>query len=282
MTRAPQAGDVLCERYTLEAPLGSGGSCTVWRALDQQGPRVVAIKLLKPVRSASALSKEHSLLALESALLRKANHPALPVLIDTIGLEPTPGQDTSALCGLVIELFDGPTLSQWVKEQGPQPEDRVRQWLFETGDVLTLLHGLQPPIIVRDLQPSNLIVKATGHLGLIDLGISKVLDAATGGGTVAAARHRVTHGFGAPEMYVGHCDVRSDIYSLGATFYHALTGAIPPSGMERLSSMARLSTVRSLRPDVSGALGTCLEQMLAVDRSRRPASVTEALHPLLH
>ncbi len=128
-------------------------------------------------------------------------------------------------------------------------------------EVLAYLHGFTPPIIYRDMKPSNVMLTPKGRVVLVDFGIARLFKAARKGTMIG------TLGFAPPEQYQGLVDPRSDIYSLGATLHYVLTGRDP----EKFPPFS-FPPVRELRPDVSGNLAGAIDRALALQCRGPPAN----------
>ena len=138
-------------------------------------------------------------------------------------------------------------------------------------DVLSYLHGLVPPIIYRDMKPSNVMLNSNGRVVLVDFGIARLFKAARKGTMIG------TLGFAPPEQYQGLVDPRSDIYSLGATLHYVLTGRDP----EKFPPFS-FPPVRELRPAVSSNLAGAIDAALAYEMDGRPARIQEFRDMMLY
>src|SRR5579859_5178396 len=166
---------------------------------------------------------------------------------------------------LVMDFIEGETLEDYLDHVGggPLPLERVLTWGEQLCDVLNYLHTHQPPIIFRDLKPSNVMISGSGHIYLIDFGIARVFKPGQAHDTVALG----SPGYAAPEQYgKAQSTPRSDIYSLGALMHFLLTG-VDPSDQPFFFKPAS-----ELNPDVPLELERLLVRMLNMDAERRPAS----------
>ena len=160
----------------------------------------------------------------ETDILKRLNHPHLPSIIDVIDRE-----DTFLI---VMDYIEGKALDYWLKKEGAQPQERVVEWAKQICDVFGYLHSRKPPIIYRDLKPANVMLKPDGQIMIIDFGTAREFKETSIEDTSCLG----TQGYAAPEQYGGHgqTDARTDIYTLGATMYHLLTGhnpSLPPYEM---------------------------------------------------
>jgi len=166
---------------------------------------------------------------------------------------------------LVMEYVDGITLEEKLAlSGGGLAEAAVADIGLQAAEALEYLHGLRPPIVYRDLKPSNLIITATGLVKLIDFGIARYFQ------PLKTATAIGTQGYAAPEQYKGKAEARSDIYALGATMHHLLTGRDP--AMEPPFSFP---PVEQLRPNCNPALAKLINDALAYRPEDRPASAAE-------
>jgi serine/threonine protein kinase len=234
----PHAGQVLHNRYRIDALLGQGGMGAVYRAWDKSLgiPVVVKENLLQSEEAQRQFSREAHILA----SLRHAN---LPRVIDHFAAGDQ-GQY------LVMDYVDGEDLKQMVARQGPIPQPQALAWIGDVLKALAYLHGQEPqPIIHRDVKPANVKITPQGQVFLVDFGLAKAYDPRQS--TTIGARG-VTPGFAPPEQYgQGRTDARTDIYSAGATLYALLTGQKPPDALETVTGEAALVPPRQLNPRIA-------------------------------
>ncbi|MDQ7822354.1 MAG: protein kinase [Candidatus Eremiobacteraeota bacterium] len=210
------AGTVVSERYRIVSVLGKGAMSTVYLVDDlaQPGARWALKEILSTLLDPA---EQHDALAMfeqECGILKSLNHPGLPKVIDHFATD-------RGHC-LVMEYVEGESLqARLVKRGRPFEVDEVLPWIIQINDILQYLHSQIPPVIFRDLKPSNIMITTRGRAKLIDFGIArhfapeKVRDTFVMG----------TPGFSAPEQYgKKQTDSRSDLYSLGATAYFLVTG----------------------------------------------------------
>jgi serine/threonine protein kinase len=261
-----EPGVVLQQRYQIERLLGGGGMGMVYLAHDQRlSNRPCAIKemvdhFIDPQQRLEA----NEYFAREADTLAQLKHPAIPAISDRF--------DHQNRHYLVMEYVQGRNLEEELAHRGtPLPEGLVIDIARQLCDVLGYLHGLQPPIIYRDLKPSNVMLTETGRVVLVDFGIARLFKAQRKGTMIG------TLGFAPPEQYQGVADPRSDIYSLGATLHYVLTGRDP----EKFPPFS-FPPVRQERPAVSGNLAGAIDRSLAYEMTDRPASIQEFRDMLLY
>ncbi len=211
-------GKILKNRYKILEIVGGGGMGAVYK-VEEKG-RIVAVKSVKskfanPEERTQVLEQFKT----EARILSKLNHPNLPRVTDYF-------YDKSHHY-LVMEYVEGDTLERLLEKQGSRPfsEIKVLNWGVQLCRVLYFLSIQRPkPIVFRDLKPANIMVTPQGRIKLIDFGIARFFKEEKNQDTYIFG----TPGYAAPEQYgTGQTDTRSDIFSLGATLHHCLTGADP-------------------------------------------------------
>ena len=195
-------------RYRVLRKLGEGGSSTVYMGVDNKSGRAVTIKRFKDaVLNGSDIVES---VREETAILRKLNHTAIPKVLAVY-------EDS-----FVLEHVPGSSLEKVLKKKsGLQEKEAVRIGL-ELLDILRYLHGLDRPVIYRDLKPANIIVRPDGHVALIDFGAAREYRPEEAADTLNLG----TCGYAAPEQYgsLGQTDDRTDIYCFGRTMTQMLSG----------------------------------------------------------
>ncbi len=248
----PEVGDTLGERFLLGSILGSGGTGTVYAAVDATVGQKVAIKLLHPdlrdTRTRERLRREV-----------RASRPGHPNIVSVFDLF-----ETGDHLFLSMELVEGRSLRSWLEKEGPLPVDRVIAIGRQTASALDHLHA--KGLVHRDVKPGNILVPNTGAVKLCDMGLARPLKE---GVTVTETEMVVgTPNYMAPEQATGtELTGASDIYGLGLTLYQALTGEIPlkePTAIATLSrrQKERPDPVRRKRPDCPRWLDRLIRRML--------------------
>mgnify|MGYP001254033186 FL=1 len=254
------------ERYRIDALLGQGGMGAVYRAWDISLEMPVAIK-----ENLDASVEAQKQFSREARLLAQLSHPHLPRVIDYFFI---PGQGQY----LVMDYIAGEDLESMVQRLGPLPEAQVLPWLMQICDALSYLHHQPAPIIHRDIKPANIKIRPDGQAMLVDFGIAKVYDPMLS--TTIGAK-AITPGYSPPEQYgEGTTNVRSDVYALGATLYHVLTGQRPPESVQRLVAAIPLPAPRQLNPAISPRVEQSILRATEIATSQRFQSVA-ALHAAL-
>ena len=254
-------GEILKERYKIQRVLGQGAYGTVYLAEDQQISGVMwAVKEIW--ESDLEFSEQQEALEAfehEAQLLKNLNHPGLPKVVDFFSSGP--GHY------LVMEYIAGKSLEDFCREhERPIRQDEILFWINKITDILDYLHTQAPPIIFRDLKPSNIIVTSGGRIKLVDFGIARYYNPEKEHDTTNLG----TPGFCAPEQYgKGQSDARTDIYSFGATFYYALSKQDMAAFNFKFPSLIRYN------PRISPRLADIMMRCLNVEPQARFQSIGE-------
>lgn len=260
-------GTVLNNRYRIVSILGQGGMGAVYRATDEHLNIAVAVK------ENLFLTDEYSRqFQREARILASMRHAGLPHVTDYFVLE---GQGQY----LVMDYIEGEDLRQRLERTGPLPDKEAILIGISICEALTYLHTREPAIIHRDLKPGNVKVTAEGHAVLVDFGLAKIIQ---GGQATLTGARAMTPGYSPPEQYgTASTDERSDIYSLGATLYAALTGVIPEDGLNRMTGKSELTDMRSMNPKIDRRLAEIIYHAMEVDPADRWQSAEEMRSALI-
>lgn len=218
-----EPGIVVGKRYQLLTKIGTGGMSTVYLALDTVLNKQWAAKEIKDVSDPEQRELIVQSIVTEANMIKSFDHPAIPRIVDLV--------DESGTLYVIMDYVEGRSLSAVLATDGPQPEDEVVNWGLQLCDTLEYLHRRTPPVIYRDMKPSNVMLKPNGLVQIIDFGIAR--EYRDDGGSVTAAMGDTvqlgTRGYAPPEQYGGggQTDARTDVYALGATMYTMLTGKNP-------------------------------------------------------
>jgi serine/threonine protein kinase len=266
-------GTVVNERYRVVGPVGHGGLGTVYQVSDILFGKSNIYALKEQWDQSDSARKQF---AREGAWLKALTHHHIPKVIEYF--------EWHGRLYLVMDFVDGENLEQKLERAAgrPLPEAQVLAWVFPICDALQFLHTRLPPIIHRDVKPSNIIVTPAGHPVLVDLGIAK--EHAPGlNATATFVRKAGTEGYAPPEQYAaaGQAGPWSDVYGLGATLYHLLTAHIPPTAVERIALDATLRHPRELNPTVSPPTDTAILRALAIRPQERFRSMAEFKQALM-
>ena len=200
----------------------------------------------------------------ETDLLKKLSHPSLPSIIDVIE-----GPDTFLI---VMDYIQGNPLSKALEEYGAQPQEYVIEWAKQLCDVLEYLHTRTPPIIYRDMKPANIMLKPDGNICLIDFGTAREFKEKNLADTTCLG----TVGYAAPEQFggMGQTDARTDIYCLGATLYHLVTGRNP------CDPPYEILPIRQVNPALSSGLERIIQKCTQRNPDDRYQSCAELMYAL--
>ena len=251
-------------RYRIVKPLGGGGMKLVYLAEDLRlaARRCALAEVVDTFTNPDTQRQAIEAFQREADMLARLNNEHIPRVFDRFS-----EQNHHYL---VMEYVDGATLEEEMKHTGGRlAEPRVIDIALQILDTLAYLHGLEPPVIYRDLKPSNVMMMASGQAKLIDFGIARHFQPQQNATMIG------TQGYAPPEQYRGKVELRSDLYALGATMHHALSGRDPAN--EAPFSFPPLGT---LCPDLNYALATLVDDALAYDVERRVPNAAEFKHRL--
>ena len=260
-----EIGSVIDGKYKILNKIGQGGMSVVYLAMNERANKPWAIKEIRKDGVSNYEVVKQNLIA-ETDILKRLNHPNLPSIIDVIDCE-----DTFLI---VMDYIEGKPLSEALKREGAQPQEKVIEWAKQICDVLGYLHSRKPPIIYRDMKPSNVMLRPDGNIMIIDFGTAREYKSASIEDTTCLG----TQGYAAPEQFGGHgqTDGRTDIYCLGATLYHLLTGhnpCLPPYEMY---------PIRQWNPNLSSGLEEIIIKCTQKNPDDRYQSCAELMYALEH
>lgn len=259
-----EIGSLVGDKYKILNVIGRGGMSIVYIAINEKVNKTWAIKEVRNDGFMESLKKQEGLL-IEINTLKKLHHPYLPSIVDII-------EEKNSLL-IVMDYIEGQSLQQLLQEQGAQKESDVIKWAKQICDVLIYLHLQQPPIIYRDMKPSNIMIKPDGNITVIDFGTVKNYENHIGE-TVGIG----TIGYAAPEQYIGNTigrtDERTDIYGLGMTLYHALTNIDP------CKNIISNHSIRSINSNLSHGMDYIIQKCTKDQPKERYQSCVEVLYDL--
>lgn len=263
-------GTVLDEKYEILRRIGEGGMSTVYLARNNRMNMQLAVKEIKNdgSKSTEILLKG---LEREANILKDVDHPVIPRIIDIV-------KHGSTIC-VVMDFVEGENLADKLKEVGSFSQDQVIEWGLELASALDYLHSMNPPIIYRDMKPSNVMLKPDGGVKLIDFGTAKTYDIENNADTTALG----TRGYAAPEQFgdaqgrgIYKTDARTDIYNLGATLYHIVTGKNPQE------PPYEMVPIRQVNPMLSTGLEQIILKCTKANPNERYQSCSELIYALEH
>ncbi|HEY9680848.1 MAG TPA: serine/threonine-protein kinase [Oculatellaceae cyanobacterium] len=250
-------------RYKFCQPIGRGGMGVVYLAQDTQ--RNMAECVIKQLSSKSLTAEEAAeairLFSREAEILRTLDHPGIVRVFDDHATE-----DGNYF--LVMDFVPGKNLDMLIATYGSFNSEATIEIAIQCCEVLEYLHELHPPVLYRDLKPSNLMLTPDGRIVFIDFGIARTSlpqDAAT---------RVITAGYSPPEQYFGRPESRSDLYALGATLFHLLTGQRPKP--------ISVSAPRSFEPKVMVSLDALVQRLTSHNVEERPDSARHVRYELYH
>ena len=271
-----RAGTVLQDRYRIVRQLGRGGMGAVYEALDQRLGITVALKETLSSEPSMRKQFEH-----EARLLAGMQHPALPRVSDHFV------EGDRAF--LVMQFIGGVDLAKIISRQpGPFPREQVIAWADQLLDALIYLHSRDRQVIHRDIKPHNLKLTSSGQIALLDFGLAKAQPADTSLTASRAFFGYTKHYAPLEQIQDLRTDQRSDIYALGATLYHLLTGAKPPDALVRATALINseadpLKPANEIHPSVGEEVSAILNKAMAQkseDRYGTAGEFREALRRL--
>lgn len=235
-------GSIFAEKYQIAHLIGKGGMGSVYLAEDINDHTEWAIKEEIISRSNEQLLRQ------EAVILSKLNHPFLPKARQIFELDGN--------FYIVMEYVQGQTLESLLAKTGKIPESTVLKWFRQMCDVLVYLHGLDVPVVYRDLKPSNIMIQPSGDVKIIDFGIAQEYRKGEKAGKKVMV---LTRGYAAPEQYDKRYmdDARTDIYALGVTMHYLLTGKNPNRPPFHFRPVRKLNPTVSLSAEY--IVGKCLQ-----------------------
>lgn len=250
-------GEMPEERYELVDKIGKGGSAVVYKAWNKALKCYVAVKICDNKQDFQIKERE---------VLKELRHPALPMLLDYM--------ETKESMYLVMEYIEGLNLEEYIERYGPIEEEQAISWAVEIAEVLLFLHTRGEPVIYQDLKPSNVMIDTDGKIRLIDFGSAFLKHQENQEEYIYTG----TYGYAAPEQFekrAWECvDERSDIYALGATLHHMLTGNNPSK------PPFILGPLRFYNGALSGELEKIVSKATMTQKERRYANLQEMKNAL--
>ena len=260
-----QIGSVVDGKYKILSEVGRGGMSVVYLALNERANKTWAIKEVRKDGTTDFETTRQGLIA-ETDILKKLKHPHIVSIIDVLEY-----QDSFLI---VMDYIEGRSLQKLLDGKGAQPVERVIEWGKQLCDVLGYLHSRRPAIIYRDMKPANVMLQPNGDVVLTDFGTAREYKVQNLEDTTCLG----TRGYAAPEQFGGHgqTDARTDIYCLGVTLYHLISGhspletnsVIPPlrrwdprfaeTGIEKI-------ILKCCQPEPQDRYQTCAELMYALE-----------------
>lgn len=259
-------GNIIEGKYEILKRIGKGGMSEVYLAMDQNLNKQWAVKEIR-----KRAGDKNNAVAVKSAmaeanLMKRLDHPCLPRIVDIINRDD--------VIYVVMDYIEGVSLNRVLERQGPQPQEQVIAWAKELCGALDYLHTQKPPVIYRDMKPANIILQPGGGVKLIDFGIAREYKEENLEDTVSLG----TKGYAAPEQFggKGQTDSRTDIYCLGVTLYHLVTGKNP------CEPPYEIYPIRYWNPALSAGLESIILKCTQMNPEDRYSSCAELMYALEH
>lgn len=263
-------GSVLAGKYEIVRLIGEGGMSRVYLAMDVKLNKQWAVKEIKPSDDPVTQKIVRDSLVTEMNMIKRLDHPALPRITDLV--------DEDGVLYVVMDYIEGESLQRILEAQGAQSQDDVIDWGKQLCDALDYLHTRTPPIVYRDMKPGNVMLKPDGTVMIIDFGIAREYREEREGASERAGDTTMlgTRGYAAPEQFGGHgqTDARTDVYCLGATLYHLVTGKSPAE------EPYVMFPIRQIDPSLSPGLEKIVSKATQQNPEKRYSSCAEMLYEL--
>jgi len=273
-SRAPKLqplseGTVLNSRYEIVRKIGGGGMGAVYLASDKNlGGVLRAVKeMVQSYIEEDQQEKAVQDFKRESMLLTSLEHPSIPTIYDYFF------DEDAHRFYLVMKYISGGDLAARLRSapDGKLDESEVTEWAIQIADVLDYLHNRQPPIVYRDLKPANIMLDGnSGKVMLIDFGIARWINKEEKGVTAVG-----TMGYAPPELFSGNVVPTSDIYSLGSTMFHLLTGADPQNNPLLIFDFEKNPRPRQINSRLSDQIESILMRAVEYNAEKRFADAGE-------
>lgn len=261
-----QIGQVIDGKYEILKLIGRGGMSEVYLAMDKRLNKQWAVKEIpKRARDRNNEIVIQSAIA-EANLIKQLDHPAIVRIVDII--------DNADVIYIIEDYIEGETLNTILENNGAQPQELVIDWAMQICEALEYLHTRKPPVIYRDMKPANVMLKPDGNIKVIDFGIAREYKDQSMADTVSLG----TKGYAAPEQFGGRgqTDARTDIYCLGVTLYHLVTGQNP------CEPPYEIYPIRHWNPQLSAGLEAIIQKCTQMNPADRYQSCAELLYALHH
>ena len=259
-------GEIIDNKYEILKQIGEGGMSVVYLAMDRRLNKQWAVKEIRKVASNKKNEVVIQSLLAEANLMKRLDHPTLPRIVDII--------DDGKTIYVVMDYIEGESLDKILESNGAQPQELVIDWAKQLCKALLYLHSQNPPIIYRDMKPANIMLKPEGTLKVIDFGIAREYKEYNNMDTVSLG----TRGYAAPEQFggMGQTNARTDIYGLGITLYHLVTGQNPSE------PPYEIYPIRQWNPSLSSGLEAIIQKCTQLNPADRYQSCDELMYALEH
>ncbi|MEW6207010.1 MAG: protein kinase [Acidobacteriota bacterium] len=270
-TNQLEPGTLLLDRYLIVKRVGGGGMGSVYQARDKRlADRLCAVKeMIELFADQNQRAKAVEDFKREAEVLAQLEHPSIPTVFDYF-IE-------GGRYYLVMRWIGGGDLAEQMRVRGGKVDEMtVIKWAIQICEVLHYIHSQSPPIIYRDLKPANLMLDdRTSRVMLVDFGIARIVRPTEKGVTAIG-----TMGYAPPELFGGKVEPRSDIYSLGATMFHMMTGSDPQDNPLLIFDFSKNPRPRQINPAITPEMEQILIKAVAHKPEERHASALEFGHVL--
>lgn len=259
-------GQVIDDKYEILKLIGQGGMSRVYLAMDKRLNKQWAVKEIeKKVRDKNNEIVIQSAIA-EANMIKQLDHPSIVRIVDII--------DNGNVIYIIEDYIEGEPLSTILENEGAQLQEQVIEWAKQLCEALEYLHTRKPPIIYRDMKPANVMLKPDKTIKVIDFGIAREYKEQNLEDTVSLG----TKGYAAPEQFggKGQTDARTDVYCLGVTLYHLVTGQNPSE------PPYQIYPIRHWNPQLSAGLEAIIQKCTQSNPDDRYQSCAELLYALNH
>lgn len=269
MVNMPKDNNIIAGRYEIITEWDRGGMSIVYLARDKKLKKNWAVKEILKEQAINGKQVSNDLLT-EAQLMKNLVHPALPRIIDIVDQDDT--------FYIIMDFVEGDNLKNIMLREGAQSQDKVIRWGIQLAAALDYLHRQNPPIIYRDMKPSNIMLQPDGELKLIDFGIARTFKE----GAEDDTTHLGTYGYAAPEQFEradgpSRTDARTDVYDLGTTLYSLVTGITPEN-----DPYFKPVPIRTIDPSLSAGLEKIIVKCTQQDPEDRFQSMEEVMRALLN
>lgn len=259
-------GQVIDDKYEILTLIGRGGMSKVYLAMDKRLNKQWAVKeIQKKTRDKNNEVVVQSAIA-EANMIKQLDHPSIVRIVDII--------ENPDVIYIIEDYIEGETLDRILEGNGAQPQELVIEWAMQICEALEYLHTRKPAIIYRDMKPSNVMLKPDGNIKIIDFGIAREYKEQSLADTVSLG----TRGYAAPEQFGGRgqTDARTDVYCLGVTLYHLVTGHSPSE------PPYEIYPIRHWNPQLDPGLEAIIDKCAQLNPGDRYQSCAELLYALQH
>jgi len=259
-----KVGTMVADKYEIVKEIAPGGMSTVYLAIDSVLNKTWAVKVVEKKAINAADKAKVNAIRAEIEIMRKLDHPYIPQIISV-------DEDENNIF-IVMTYIEGQSLNKVLEDNGPQNQYKVIEWAKQICDIFSYLHSFNPPIIYRDMKPSNVMLKPDGKISVLDFGIAREYKEGKIQDTILLG----TESFAAPEQYKKEykrqSDPRTDIYTLGATMYVLLTNESPSAA----------KPIREIDPSFEEGLEQIILKAMAFKMDERYQSAEDMLWDLEH